>query len=153
MKILNYLCAEAIDTDFKASSKEEVLKKLSSRAAEMTDDTDARQIYQILLEREQLGTTGIGGGIAIPHGKIPGLKKLNILLARCREGVPFDSMDSQPVYLIVVLLAPDDATTKYLKILARVSRVCKMDGVVERIRDADDVMEIKQIIAEAESRL
>ena len=153
MRILNHLCSKGIDPDFEASSKEEVLKKLAAEAVAIAKGADAGQIFDILLEREELGSTGIGQGIAIPHGKIPGLGKLCILVARCIKGVPFDSADSLPVYIIVLLLAPDDATTTYLKILARVSRVLKMDGVVDRLRNARDALEIKQIIGEAENHL
>jgi len=153
VRILNHLCAQGIDPDFQASSKEEVLKKLAEEAVNLAEGVDAGLIYDILHEREELGSTGIGQGIAIPHGKIPGLQKLSILVARCKDGVPFEASDSMPVYIIVLLLAPDDATTTYLKILARVSRVLKMKGVVERIRNAADAMEIKQIIGEAENHL
>ncbi len=153
MRILNHLCTEGIDPDFEASSKEEVLKKLAARAISVADGMDADQIFEILREREELGTTGIGQGIAIPHGKIPGLKELCVLVARCKEGVSFDAVDFMPVYVIVLLLAPDDATTTYLKVLARVSRVLKMNGVVDGIRNAKDAAEIKRIIAEAENHL
>ncbi len=153
MRILNHLCDKGIDADFEAFSKEEVLKKLASEAVQIAEGIDAGQIYDVLHEREELGSTGIGKGIAIPHGKISGLERLCILVARCKKGVPFDAVDNMPVYVIVLLLAPDDATTSYLKILARVSRLLKMEGVVDRIRQALDVAEIKQIIAEAENHL
>ncbi len=153
MRIANHLSVQGIDTDFIASSKEEVLRRLAEKAVRLADGIDAGQIYDILREREELGSTGIGQGIAIPHGKIPGLEKLCMLVARCKNGVPFDASDAMPVYVIILLLAPDDATTTYLKILARVSRVLKMKGVVERIRSAEDASEIKQIIAEAENHL
>ncbi len=153
MRILNHLCTKGIDPDFKATSKEEVLKKLAAKAVAIAEGMDEAQIFDILHEREDLGTTGIGQGIAIPHGKIPGLKTLCIIVARCKDGAPFDAVDAMPVYVIVLLLAPDDATTTYLKVLARISRVLKMEGVVDRIRNARDATEIKQIIAEAENHL
>ena len=153
MRILNYLCDNCIDPDFRAVAKEDALKKLASKAALAVGGVDARVIFKVLSEREGLGSTAIGKGIAIPHGKIPGLKKIAMLVFRCKEGVPFESADSRPVFVIVLLLAPDDATTAYLKVLARVSRALKMDGMVERIKDAGNVAEIKQILAEAEARL
>ncbi len=153
MWILNYLCSQGIDPDFRAFSKDDALKKLSSMAAELTGDVDASVVYKILYEREQLGSTAIGKGIAIPHGKIPGLGKICVLVARSSSGVDFEAMDNMPVYVLVLLLAPDDATAGYLKILARISRVLKIDNVVDRIRDAAGASEIKQIIAEAEKHL
>jgi PTS system nitrogen regulatory IIA component len=153
VRILNYLRAEGIEPDFEASTKEEVLRKLAAKAVSIADGIDAGEIFDILLEREGLGSTGIGNGIAIPHGKIPGLKRLCLLVARCREGVPFDSMDSLPVHVVVLLLAPDDATTAYLRVLARVSRVLKIKGLMDRIKNAADAAEIKQVIGEAENRL
>ncbi len=153
MRILNYLSVEGIEPDFEASDKEEVLRKLAAKAVSIADGIDAGEILDILLEREELGSTGIGQGIAIPHGKIPGLKRLCVLLARCRKGVPFEAADSLPVHVVVVLLAPDEAATAYLRVLARVSRVLKIKGVMDRIKNAGDAAEIRQVIGEAENHL
>ena len=153
MRILNYLSTECIEPDFEASTKEEVLRKLVSKAASIVEGIDAGEIFDILLEREGLGSTGIGQGIAIPHGKIPGLEKLCIIVAKSVGGVPFDSMDALPVHVIVLLLAPDNASTTYLRVLARVSRLLKIKGIMERIKNARDAAEIKQIMGEAENHL
>ena len=153
MRILNYLRPEGIEPDFEASTKEEVLRKLADKAVSIAEGVDAGEIFDVLQEREGLGSTGIGHGVAIPHGRIPGLKRLIVLVARCRQGVPFDSMDSRAVHVVVLLLAPDDATTAYLRVLARVSRVLKIKGVMDKIKNAVDAAEIMQVIGEAENHL
>lgn len=150
MHISNYLCKENILFNLKASSKEEVLKKLAQKAASLIDDSSFEEIFEMLLEREQLGSTAIGGGIAIPHAKIDGLKKLFIIVAVSSEGVPFDSLDGEAVYVIFLLLAPEDATIEYLKLLANVSRLLKKESVITYLKNANGEEEILKIIKEIE---
>ena len=97
-----------------------------------------RQIFDVLLERERLGTTGVGNGIAIPHGKLPGLSRLYGLFARLEHPVDFDSIDEQPVDLIFLLLAPEAAGADHLKALARVSRLLRDRTICEKLRGADN---------------
>jgi PTS system nitrogen regulatory IIA component len=98
---------------------------LAKRAAELTG-LHERAIFDVLLERERLGTTGVGNGIAIPHGKLPEIKELFGLFARLDEPVDFDAIDEQPVDLVFLLLAPEAAGADHLKALARVARLCGM---------------------------
>ena len=96
-----------------------------------------RQIYDVLLERERLGSTGVGNGIAIPHGKLAGLKRLQGLFLRLEPAVDFDSVDEQPVDLVFLLLAPESAGADHLKALARVSRLLRDRQVCEKLRGAE----------------
>lgn len=153
MRILNYLCEDCIEPAFEASSKEAALKRLAELAVKALDGIDAEEIFEVLLEREELGTTAIGCGFAIPHGKISKLNRLSIIVARSKEGVPFDSLDGEPVFVIFLLLAPDDATPPYLRILARISRMLKSDENVIKLKNAGDSQEIRQIIEHAEDLL
>ena len=151
MRILDYLCDNCIETDLDAASKEEVLKLLAEKAAEVRPELQAEDVLSVLKEREELGSTGIGGGVAIPHGKLRDLERLTIMLFRSRQGVPFEALDKRPVSIICLLLAPDDAAPVYLRILARVSRVLKDSATLERLMKAEGASEMKQIIGESES--
>jgi PTS system nitrogen regulatory IIA component len=151
LRILDYLCDNCIETDLEAESKEEVLRLLAEKAEAVRPELKASDVFGVLKEREDLGSTGIGGGIAIPHGKLQGLERLTIILFRSRKGVPFDSLDKRPVSVICLLLAPDDAAPIYLRILARVSRVLKDQKTFEGLMAATDAAEIKEVIGQAES--
>ena len=151
MRILNHLCDDCIDTEFEAVSKQEALEKLARKAVSIVGEIDMQDVYRVISEREELGSTAIGNGVAIPHGKIPGLRDVKVIVARSRYSIPFDSLDGEPVYVIFLLLAPDDATNLYLKILARVSSIVKLDETVRRIRDAEDREEIRRIIGDADN--
>lgn len=120
----------------KVSSKKQALQDLARRAGEITG-VHERQIFDVLLERERLGTTGVGNGIAIPHGKLPEVKGLFGLFARLDEPVDFDSIDEQPVDLIFLLLAPEGAGADHLKALARVSRLLRDRSICEKLRGTD----------------
>jgi PTS system nitrogen regulatory IIA component len=110
---------------------------LAARAARLTGK-DERIIFDVLLERERLGTTGVGNGIAIPHGKLPGLPRLYGMFARLDTPVDFDAIDDQPVDLIFLLLAPETAGADHLKALARVSRLLRDKGLCEKLRGSDN---------------
>ena len=120
----------------KASSKKQALQELARRAAELTG-LHERQIFDVLLERERLGTTGVGNGIAIPHGKLADVKAMFGLFARLDPAVDFEAIDEQPVDLIFLLLAPEGAGADHLKALARVSRLLRDRGICEKLRGAD----------------
>lgn len=121
----------------KAQSKKQLLQELSAKAAQITSLPE-RTIFETLLERERLGTTGVGHGIAIPHGKLAGLTKIVGLFARLDGKIDFDAIDDQPVDLIFLLLAPEGAGADHLKALARVSRLLRDTAVCERLRAAAD---------------
>ena len=114
----------AIVANLKATSKKQALQELARRAADVTG-LDERAIFSVLMDRERLGTTGVGNGIAIPHGKLAEVDRVYGIFARLDKAVDFQSIDDQPVDLIFVLLAPEDAGADHLKALARVSRLLR----------------------------
>lgn len=136
MEIFQLLSPDGIVANLKANSKKQSLQELSARAARITGQHE-RVIFDTLLERERLGTTGVGNGIAIPHGRLPGLDKLYGLFARVERPVDFDSIDEMPVDLIFLLLAPESAGADHLKALARVSRLLRDKSVCEKLRGAE----------------
>lgn len=117
----------------KATSKKQVFQELAERAARATG-LDERRILEVLLERERLGTTGVGNGIAIPHGRLDGLDRLYGFFARIEAPVDFDAIDSAPVDLVFLLLAPEGAGADHLKALARVSRLLRDRNMCDKLR-------------------
>jgi nitrogen PTS system EIIA component len=136
MDIEKLITPASIVANLRASSKKQALQELAKRAAEMTG-LHERTVFEVLLERERLGTTGVGNGIAIPHGKLAGLDRLYGLFARLETPIDFDAIDEQPVDLIFLLLAPETAGADHLKALARVSRLLRDRAVCEKLRGAD----------------
>jgi PTS system nitrogen regulatory IIA component len=114
-----------------------VLQELSAQAAKLTG-LDERTVFEALLQRERLGSTGIGEGLAIPHGKLPNLNRLFGLVARLDKPIDFEALDGQPVDVLFLLLAPEGAGADHLKALARVARVLREPGILERIRATRD---------------
>ncbi len=135
MGLSEFLSPEGVVLNLHASCKREALAQLADKAAALTG-APAAQIRQALMDREQLGSTGVGRGVAIPHGKIDGVGKIVGLLAKLHHPVEFESVDDQPVDLIFVLLAPVDATAAHLKALAKVSRLLRDERVREALRGA-----------------
>jgi PTS system nitrogen regulatory IIA component len=130
------LTPRGVIAQLRAGSKRQVLQELARRAAAMLEIPD-RRIYDVLAERERLGTTGIGRGVAVPHGKLPELTRLHGLFARLERPVPFDAIDNEPVDLLFVLLAPADAGADHLKALARVTRLLRDYAMCEKLRGTD----------------
>lgn len=136
MEIVDLITPQSVVARLRAANKKQVLQELAKRAAEITGLRE-RAIFDVLLERERLGTTGVGDGIAIPHGKLAELKRLHGLFARLETPVDFDAVDEQPVDLIFLLLAPEGAGADHLKALARVSRLLRDRSTCEKLRGAD----------------
>ena len=130
------LTPRSVVAQLRVGNKKHALQELSRRAATITGLTE-RRIYDVLSERERLGSTGIGRGIAVPHGKMPELAQLVGLFARLERPIAFDAIDSEPVDLIFVLLAPADAGADHLKALARVSRLLRDQPTCEKLRGTD----------------
>jgi PTS system nitrogen regulatory IIA component len=135
----------------KASNKKQVLQELSRRAAEVTG-LDEAAILAVLTERERLGSTGIGQGIAIPHGKLQGLTRVYAIFARLDRPVQFDAIDERPVDLVFLLLAPPDAGADHLKTLAKVSRLLRNGETCEKIRGSSTADAIHALIHHSEER-
>lgn len=135
MELEDILAESSVVTSLKATSKKQALEELAGKAAGHTGLAE-REIFDVLLERERLGTTGVGNGIAIPHGKIEGLEKLFGCFARLETSVDFDAVDGAPVDLIFLLLAPESAGADHLKALARISRILRDHGKCDKLRTA-----------------
>lgn len=136
MEIVELLNAESVVPNLRATSKKQALQELSKAAATLTE-LDERAIFETLLERERLGTTGVGDGIAIPHGKLAELGRLHGLFARLDQPIDFDAIDDRPVDLIFLLLAPEGAGADHLKALARISRQLRDRAFCDKLRGSD----------------
>jgi PTS system nitrogen regulatory IIA component len=145
MRILDNLKEEAIVVDLTATDKKGVLQEMTVPLASLSG-VDHDEIVRVLLERERLGSTGIGGGIAIPHGKLKSLNSLMMGFGRSREGVDFDAMDGKRAHLFFLLLAPESSADGHLKMLARISRLLKNSIFRERLMNAVDLQELVHII-------
>lgn len=145
MELADLLKPEAVIPHLKADSKKAALQELSSYAAELTG-VSKREIFDVLLERERLGTTGVGNGIAIPHGKLDDVKELCGMFAKLDAPVDFEAVDDKPVDLIFVLLAPESAGADHLKALALVSRLLRDGSVCEKIRRSEESAAILELI-------
>ena len=149
MEITDLLDGECVVANLRATSKKQVLQELARRAADITN-IDERKIFAVLMDRERLGTTGVGSGIAIPHGKLPELDRLYGIFARLEKPVDFQSIDERPVDLIFVLLAPEEAGADHLKALARVSRLLRDQNTCEKLRGTGEVDALSAILTESQ---
>ncbi len=149
MKIMDILVKEAVILDLESTSKDDVLAEMSRHLAEAVPSVDENRLLQVLRDREGLQSTGIGEGVAIPHGKLPGLDRLYGLFARLDKPVDFDAIDEQPVDLICVLLAPETAGADHLKALARVSRLLRDKSICEKLRGTDKAEAIYALLTES----
>jgi PTS system nitrogen regulatory IIA component len=139
--------ARSILPAVKAQSKKQLLQELSQPLAKLVA-VDHRIIFETLLTREKLGSTGIGQGIAIPHGKLPNINRVYGLFARLVTAIPYDSLDGQPVDLVFVLLAPDHAGADHLKALARSSRLLRENDTIAKLRGTDTAEGLYSILTE-----
>jgi PTS system nitrogen regulatory IIA component len=149
MEINDLLVPEGVAADLKATSKKQALQDLAKRAAEVSG-LHERAIFDILMERERLGTTGVGNGIAIPHGKLPSLERLHGLFARLEQPIDFHAIDERPVDLIFVLLAPENAGADHLKALARISRLLRDKSICDKLRGTDSAEALFAILTESQ---
>jgi len=133
--LADLVAPRGVIAQLRAPTKRQVLQELARRASTMTNIPDKR-IYDALAERERLGTTGIGTGVAVPHCRLPELTRLHGIFARLERPVPFEAIDDQPVDLVFLLLAPADAGAEHLKALARVSRLLRDKTMCEKLRGA-----------------
>lgn len=147
MPLLDFLDPQAVLPALRVSGKKQALQEMASQAARLTGHSDTA-IYEALLQRERLGSTGIGEGIAIPHGKLPGLTRIFGLVARLDKPVDFEALDGQPVDVLFLLLAPEGAGADHLKALARVARVLREPGLIERVRATRDATALYAIMTE-----
>jgi PTS system nitrogen regulatory IIA component len=133
MRLTDFISPEAVVANLKATNKKQLLQELSERAAKLSG-LSAREIFDALLHRERLGSTGIGEGIAIPHGKLTKVKSIFGLFVRLERPIDFDSLDGAPVDLVFLLLAPEASGADHLKALACVARILRDPGLVTALR-------------------
>lgn len=148
MNIANMFKKEFIIEELKSTTRREVLTELSQIFSHAHIKVDYDNMVEVLLEREKLGSTGIGGGIAIPHGKLAGLENLIVSFGRSKDGIDFDSMDGKPVHIFFLLMAPENSAGQHLKALARISRMLKDDSFKDDLINATSVESLYRIIIE-----
>lgn len=153
MKIVDLLQRSAIAADMKAVGKNEALSEMTEALLRVAGSLNRDDIIKVLQERERLGSTGIGDGVAIPHGKVKDIDRLLISFGRSRRGVDFESMDGKPAQLFFLLVAPEESVGIHLKTLARISKLLKNSDVRRRLIDAADGDEIFRIITEEDDKL
>ncbi len=147
MDLSDLITADAIIPALKVNSKKQVIQELAAKAASITGLPE-RDIFDTLLQRERLGSTGVGHGIAIPHGKPVTLKRLVGVFARLERPIDFDALDDQPVDLVFLLLAPEGAGADHLKALARIARLLRDPGVAAKLRASTDAAAIYALLTQ-----
>lgn len=150
MDVIDLLPQEAVLPHLRASSKKQALQEMSAKAAEICGCHE-REIFDVLLERERLGTTGVGRGIAIPHGKLEELPSLYGVFARLDSPVDFEAIDDEPVDLIFLLLAPESAGADHLKALARISRLLRDADKCSKLRGSDSAEALYALLTESKA--
>ncbi|MBU0634961.1 MAG: PTS sugar transporter subunit IIA [Candidatus Omnitrophica bacterium] len=152
MKMLDFLNEKAVSADLKAATKEEVIRELVDLLVTAQVIKDKERLVKILLEREALGSTGVGQGVAIPHGKCEGIRELVAAFGLSRAGVNFDSLDGEPASIFFLLVAPEDSAGPHLKALARISRFLKDKYFRDTLRAAKDEKTIIKIIKQEDAK-
>ena len=147
MQLSNILTSKSILPALKVSSKRQLLQELAHHAAKLTR-LDARRIFETLLQRERLLSTGLGLGTAIPHGKFAELERMHGVFARLSQPADFELVDDQPVDLVFLLLSPDSASGDHLTALARISRLLREPALVQKLRGTDDAAGLYAILTE-----
>jgi nitrogen PTS system EIIA component len=146
MTLTDLIAPNAIIPALKVNGKKQAIQELAGRAAELSGQSE-RAISEILLQREKLGSTAVGNGVAIPHGKLPKLGRLFGLFARLERPIDFEALDSQPVDLIFLLLAPEAAGADHLKALARVARLLRDPDIARKLRESRDADALYAVLA------
>ncbi len=150
MHLSDFISSDSVIPSLRAKTKKQLLQELAARAARRTALPE-RVIFDVLLQRERLGSTGLGQGIAIPHGKIPGLKGIVGIFARLAEPIDFEAVDGEPVDIVFLLLAPEGAGADHLKALARISRLLREGSAVEKLRGSRDAAALYAVLTEGET--
>ena len=148
MKIMDILNKDCIIPELRSKNKREVLEELTGALLNCKANLDKEALVAVLLERERLGSTGIGDGIAIPHGKVQDLDELVLSFGRSTEGIEFDSMDGRPTHLFFLLIAPENSAGIHLRALAKISRLLKSGQFRQRLLEAENSEALFQVIQE-----
>lgn len=147
MDLSDLLTKDAVIAGLKVKSKKQAIQEMAEKAAALTGLSE-REIFDTLLQRERLGSTGVGNGVAIPHGKLTRLDRLVGLFAKLEKPIDFDALDDQPVDLVFVLLAPEGAGADHLKALARIARQLRDGAVTQGLRQSHDEEEIYTLLTQ-----
>lgn len=152
MKIVEFLNEKAVSANLKATTKEGVMRELVDLLAKAEGIRNKEDLVKALLGRESLGSTGIGQGVGIPHGKTNAVKKLVAAFGICHHGVNFDALDGEPVYILFLLVAPEDSAGPHLKALARISRLLKDKFFRESLKQFTDEKAILNLLHEEDAK-
>ncbi|MDF1534941.1 MAG: PTS sugar transporter subunit IIA [bacterium] len=152
MKIVDFLTFSDVISDLRATTREGVLREMVDHLKEAGKITDSNRLVEILLDREMLGNTGIGYGVAIPHGRLEGLKDILLVFGKSVDGIEFDAHDGQPVNLFFLLVAPEDSAGLHLKALARISRIVKNPECRKALLESGDSESLFQVIQAEDER-
>jgi nitrogen PTS system EIIA component len=152
MKITDILSETDVVPRLAARSKADVIEELAAVVAANHPEVDRARLVQALEDRERLNSTALGEGVAIPHGKLTGLRRVIAAFGRCPQGLDFSSLDGKPTHLFFLLVAPEDSAGAHLKALARISRLLKDDGFRRRLMEADDGPAVYQTIRDEDDK-
>ena len=152
MKIDEILTKESVIADLLGDNKVEVIKEMTQCLKKNNFIKNDQALFETLMEREKLGSTGIGENVAIPHGKSDEVTQIITVLARSKKGVEFESLDQKPVHFVCMVIAPAHSTGQHLKVLARVSRIFKNQGIREEILEAENSDTIYSILMNEDSK-
>lgn len=147
MDLSDLVTQKSIMPALKASSKKQLLQMLSEKAAQITGLTE-RDVFDTIMQREKLGSTGVGNGIAIPHGKLKNIKNITGIFARLETPVDFEALDDEPVDLVFMLLAPESAGADHLKALSRIARILREADMVKKLRGTKDAAALYAFLTE-----
>ena len=150
MKLKEILQYDNVIPDINADNKRAVLERLARSVSEVHPDVDYENLLKVLFEREHLGTTGIGDGVAIPHGKISGITKPVVAFGRCADGVDFDALDGKPTYIFFLLIAPEQASGQHIQILVRIARILRDSAFRDKLRESKSRDELYKLIIETD---
>lgn len=153
MKISELINEQCIIPALKGTTKKQVLEELAHHLARNKTQIDAEELLKVLIERERLGSTGIGNGIAIPHGKLKELNDIALVFGKSTEGIDFESIDGKPVNLIFLLVAPSNSAGVHLKALARLSRLLKDKGFRQSLCEAPDAQRLYAVIVAGDDKI
>ncbi len=148
MRLEQFLKPEYLEDNLQANNKTEALTVLSEMVTKGHSKLNTLKIFEVIQQREKLGSTGIGDGVAIPHGKTGNLDELIVIFARCKKGVDFESIDGKPVHLFFLLLAPENSTGQHLKALAKISKMLKAGNFRKKLMEAKSSSDLYKIIIE-----
>jgi len=152
MKITSILSSDSLIPELKTKDKDSVVRELAEIICKVEPSLKLPELVEVLLEREKLGSTGIGSGVAIPHGKMPNLDHIVAAFGRSKAGIDFDSQDGEPAHLFFVLVAPENTAGLHLKALAKLSRLLKDNSFRDKLMQAPDGAEIYKIISEEDEK-